>query len=399
MKRHYSGTPRETIPLYIMDFFIDLYVRWFYRKREKAPVSPDPQVLIASLGHMGDALTVSYLFPIIRQKYPNAVIDVIAPNWCKTVNEFNPYVRHVLVIDHYLSNRSKISWWQKLKQHYRTFKEVLPILRREHYDFYLDVRTSYGVSHFVLPFSHVKKAVGFNRRGMGGFLDVELEIPQKDGNYHHFDTYAALLKEIGIEAKLEDVIPYFPIDPNISWDEVQAKLPWPIAKPYVLLFPESGEAHKQMSVAFWVNVAVDLLQKSDCSLLLCGQTDLSSKIMAGVHRTTDSQFMRRVIDASGKLSVQELALMATQATAALTLDSFPVHLCCIFCNTITIYKATGFPFFPISNYPVLLFHSHPASQGIKYVRRNVEILYRPKIETPEVSRLIVERITKEANII
>lgn len=399
MKRHYSGTPRETIPLRILDFFVDLYVRWFYRPPYKGPIAAAPKVLIASLGHMGDALTVSYLFPIIRQKYPNAIIDIISPSWCRAVNEHNPYIRHILVIDHFLSNRSKINLWQKLKQHYRTFRATLPILRQEQYDFYLDVRTSYGVSHFVLPFTRVKKAVGFNRRGMGGFLDVELEIPRKDGNYHHFEAYAALLKEIGIETALEDVVPYFPIEVKVSWAAIRSKLPLPLAKPYILLFPETGEAHRQMSESFWVGVLKEVLQTSEYSVVLCGQTALSAMIEAGVHRATDSQFTTRVIDASKVLSIQELAFLASKAEYALTLDSFPEHLCCIFCKTITIYKASGLPFFPIANYPVLLFHTHLLSRDVEYVRRNVTVMYRDTIESPEVSQLIVEKITSEDKVL
>lgn len=391
MKRNYSGTPRETVPLKILDSFVDIYAKWFYKKRHRGSISHTPKVLIASLGHMGDALTVSYLFPLIYQKYPNAIIDIITPTWCNAVNEFNPYIRHIFYIDHYLSNRSKTSNWQKLKQHYRTFRQVLPILQKEEYDYYLDVRTSYAVSHFILPFINVKKAVGFNRRGLGGLLDVELDIP-KGGQFHHFDTYSALLKEMGIETKLEDIAPYFHINPTVSWENVQQKLTSKLSKPYILLFPETGEAPRQMSPRFWADIVSEVLKSSDYSFVLCGQTDLSAQITKNIHDVTHSQFLNRVIDASKRLSVQELAFIATEAEYALTLDSFPEHLCCIFCKTITIYKASGLPFYPIANFPVLLLHGHSLSLGIEYVRKNVEILYRENMETQEVKNLIAEKL-------
>ena len=81
-----------------------------------------------------------------------------------------------------------------------------------------------------------------------------------------------------------------------------------------------------------------------------------------------------------------------EAEYALTLDSFPEHLCCIFCKTITIYKASGLPFYPIANFPVLLLHGHSLSLGIEYVRKNVEILYRENMETQEVKNLIAEKL-------
>ncbi len=283
MKRHYSGTPRETVPLKLLDTFVDIYAKWFYKKRRRDIISDKPKIIIASLGHMGDALTVSYLFPLIYQKYPHAVIDIISPTWCKAVNEYNPYIRHTFYIDHYLGNRSKINQWQKIKQHYRTFRQALPELQKEEYDYYLDVRTSYGVSHFILPFIHVKKAVGFNRRGLGGLLDVELDIP-KEGLFHHFDTYSALLKEIGIKAKLEEVVPYFQINPTVSWELVQQKLPSKLSKPYVLLFPETGEPHRQMSPQFWADIVSEVLKKPIIHLfsvdkLICSPKSLQKLVM------------------------------------------------------------------------------------------------------------------------
>ncbi|MFN8345645.1 MAG: glycosyltransferase family 9 protein [Spirosomataceae bacterium] len=391
MKRKYSGTPRETIPLKVIDWLVDIYAKWIYKKRRKNLISHTPKVLIASLGHMGDALTVSYLFPIIFKKYPNAVIDLISPTWCKAVNDSNPYIRHVFCIDHFLSNRSKINRWQKLKQNYRTFRDALPDLQKDEYDYYLDVRTSYAVSHFILPFIHVKKAIGFNRRGLGGLLDVELDIPKQD-TFHHFDTYSALLKEMGIEAKLEEVVPYFTINPSISQEQIEQKLSSKLPSPYILLFPETGEEHRQMSSKFWATLVGSVLNNSNYTFILCGQTDLSARIIKNIQEITDFQFSERVLDASKRLSVQELAFLATGAAYALTLDSFPEHLCCIFCKTVTIYKASGLPFYPIANFPVLLLHSHTLSLGVEYVRKNVEILYCESMETEEVKNLIAERI-------
>lgn len=391
MKRNYSGTPRETVPLRLIDFFVDIYAKWIYKKRQRGQASDHPKVLIASLGHLGDALTVSYLFPIILQKYPYAVIDLISPTWCKAVHTYNPYIRHVFYIDHFLSNRSNSTLWQKIKQHYRTFRLALIGLRKEKYDYYLDVRTSYSVAHFILPFIHVNKAVGFNRRGLGGFLDIELDIPAH-GQFHHFETYAALLKEIGIEVSLAGVVPYFHIDPSVSWTTIQSKLPLRVNKPYILLFPETGEEHRQMSPDFWATLVRDVLKKSDYSVVLCGQTDLSGEIVIKINNSTKDKFSTKLIDVSKRLSIQELAFMANEAQYALTLDSFPEHLCCIFCKTITIYKASGLPFFPIANFEVLLFHSHLPSVDVPFARNNIEIHYYENTETNIVKNLIEQRL-------
>jgi len=47
----------------------------------------------------------------------------------------------------------------------------------------------------------------------------------------------------------------------------------------------------------------------------------------------------------------------------------------------------------------LLFHTHFLSKNAAYVRQNVTVHYREKIETPEVSQLIVAKITAENKVL
>ncbi|MFN3489611.1 MAG: lipopolysaccharide heptosyltransferase family protein, partial [Emticicia sp.] len=74
-------------------------------------------------------------------------------------------------------------------------------------------------------------------------------------------------------------------------------------------------------------------------------------------------------------------------------DSFPEHFCCIFCKTITFFKGTGYPFFPLANFPVYLIHSHQPSVGLPFERENVEILYQENVETDAVKTLVLKKIS------
>ena len=255
--RKYCGTPRETIPFIIMDFFVDIYANLFYKKRKLAPINHDaPRILIASLGHLGDALTVTYMFPLIKKTYPHATIDLLTTQWCEPVNQHNPYLDKIIFINHFQTNRRKISRWEKIKDFYRTFHQTLPILQEESYDYYLDIRYSDAVAHFVLPFITVKKAYGFARRGLGGLLDKEFEVPTNE--FHHFDMYFMLLREIGVKGTFADIAPYFPIPASITLEQIQQKIALPTT-PYLMLFPESGGEQKQLSIEFWANILNQIL--------------------------------------------------------------------------------------------------------------------------------------------
>ena len=384
--RKYCGTPRETIPFKIMDCVVDIYAKLFYKNRKSEPINHDsPRILLASLGHLGDALTVTYMFPLIKKTYPNATIDLLSAQWCEPVNLHNPYINKTIYINHFQTNRRKISRWAKIKDFYRTFRQALPVLQQNNYDYYLDIRYSDAVAHFVLPFIKVKKAFGFARRGLGGLLDKEFDVPMHE--FHHFEMYFMLLQEMGVKGNFADIIPYFPIPSEVNFSEIKQKIALPDT-PFFMLFPESGGEHKQLSVEFWVKMIEQLLQENNLSVLLCGQTKLSKQILDAVAEN----YHHKIIDTSTKINVNEIAFLSKKAAFALTLDSFPEHLCCIFCQTITVFKGTGYPFFPLANLPVYLIHNHKPSVGLPFERSNMEFIYQENIGSVEVQKLILSKI-------
>ncbi|AFK04055.1 glycosyl transferase family 9 [Emticicia oligotrophica DSM 17448] len=386
--RKYCGTPKETIPFRIMDFFVDIYANLFYKKRKLAPINHNsPRILIASLGHLGDALTVTYMFPLIKKTYPNASIDLLTAQWCEPVNLHNPHINQTIYINHFQTNRRKISSWEKIKDFYRTFRQALPLLCQNDYDYYIDIRYSDAVAHFVLPFISVKKAYGFSRRALGGLLDIEFDVPTHE--FHHFDMYFMLLREIDVKGSFADIEPYFPIPPNVSFEKIQEKIGL-ANKPFLMLFPESGGEHKQLSVEFWAKIIDETLKAHQLNVLLCGQTQMSKQILDLV----DGAHKQNIIDTSAKINIQEIAVLSKNAKFALTLDSFPEHLCCIFSQTITIFKGTGYPFFPLANFPVYLIHNHKPSVGMTFERDNVEVVYQENVETDAVKALVLNKISK-----
>lgn len=383
MQRNYCGTPRETIPLKIMDFFVNIYTKLFYTKSREVSLK-NPRILIASLGHLGDTLTTSYLFPIIKKKYPDAIIDVIIPTRCKLVFVENQYIENTFVINHFVNNRSNISRWEKIKDTIQTAKTAIQHLKKYKYDYYLDVRYSDAVAHFILPFIDVKQAFGFSRRGFGDLLTKEFDVPNRE--FHHFEMYLLLLKEIGIEASFKDIEPYFNISSAIRFDTVSKKIGLKETD-FFMVFPEAGVGindKRQIPKEVYADILNRILSDTNLDVLLCGQTDLSQQIRDLV--STDLQ--NRVIDTSSKININEIARLTQKAKFAITLDSFPEHLSCIFCKTISIYNQTAKAFLPIANHPTCVVFINDNEYIFDFERDNVEITYMPAINKSELVEMI-----------
>ena len=68
-------------------------------------------------GHLGDALILTYTFPLIRARFPDAQIDVMAGSWCDPIWQDNPYIRRVIHLNHPNTSRrplSKLGKWREL---------------------------------------------------------------------------------------------------------------------------------------------------------------------------------------------------------------------------------------------------------------------------------------------
>ncbi|WP_420151767.1 glycosyltransferase family 9 protein [Spirosoma sp.] len=362
--RKYCAPRRISYPLQFVDVAADAYANRFYKRRTRPQTdTSQPRFLLMTSGHLGDALTLSYLFPLIRRQYPTCQIDVVAGSWCDPILVRNPYIRRLIHFNHAGTNRSKKSRLAKWREHFQMMQTAIDQLKTETYTASVDVRFSDSPMLFLLPFIQVDKTVGFGTRGLGGLLDNELFLP--DEEFHHLDLLLNELRAIGVKASLRDVQPYFPVA-DTARQTLRQKLPIidDKAAPLILICPESGEPKRFLPNTFWRKMATELLTKTNCRLVGCGQLPQTTQLLADI--VSDNPVAAdRVFSTVGKLTLDELAALSEQASVAVTVESMPAHLCSIFCPTLSFYSnGMGFQFFPLSSYPVMIFHNHSYSKDM-----------------------------------
>lgn len=386
--RKYCAPRRVGYPLQFLDLAVDAYARLVYHRRRRAtPAAYRPAVLVMTSGHLGDALILSYVFPLIHQRYPGAQIDVIVGSWCDPIWTNNPYVRRVIHLDHPVTSRRAVSPVRKWHLFGQMTRTVVSRLRREEYDYSVDVRFSSAPMHYLLPFLRVKRCIGFGCRGWGGLLDDEFFLP--DDEFHNFSVISKLFEKMDVAADVRTVVPYFPTgrtDPEQVW--IKLGLPAPTG-PVVLLFPETGSPERQMPATFWYRVVTRLLrQQPETTLVFGGQMPATDHLYETV-RQQHPTASHRLLSAVGRLNLQELALLARQATFALTLDSLPAHLCVIFCPTVSFFNGgMGLQFFPIGNKPTFVFHNHPASRNLTIDRPGFVSAYVDRFDEAVIEQAV-----------
>ncbi|MBD2699375.1 glycosyltransferase family 9 protein [Spirosoma sp. BT702] len=383
--RKYCAPRSVAYPLQLLDVAVDQYARWGYNHRKYGDINNEaPEILLMTSGHLGDALILSYAFPLIRQQFPQAKIDVLAGSWCDPIWKNNPYIRRVVHLNHFSTNRRPLTRFQKWREFFRTKRSAIQTLRDTEYDYSVDVRFSDSPMHFVLPYLKVKQKIGFGTRGFGGLLDHEFFMP--DGEVHNFSLILDVLKPMGINADLRSIQPYF-VHPDLSPADLWRKLerPVPNAKP-ILIFPESGNPVRMLSVEFWSELARQLLAEGNNTLVFGGQTAFTTQVYERI-LSENPGAADRLTPAVGKLTLQEIASLSEESQAAFTLDSLPMHLCCLGCPTCSFQKnGMGIQFFPIASQPTLVLHNHALSQELVLDRPGFVSEYVTDFEKPQIDR-------------
>ena len=372
--RKYCAPRSVAYPLQLLDVVVDSYARGSYSQRNYGlPNNDAPVILLMTSGHLGDALILSYAFPIIRQRYPNVQVDVLAGSWCDPIWKDNPYVRRVVHLNHVSTNRRAISKWAKWNEFFQTTKSAVSILRDTVYDYSVDIRFANSPMHFVLPKLQIKQKIGFGTRGFGGLLDYEFFLP--DEEVHNFDLILKLLEPMGIRADLRTVEPRFfhsQESPGALWGKLNQVVR---AQKPILICPESGDEVRMLSIEYWSQLATRLLTESPYPLVFSGQKAFTTELYEQV-RTENPTDTDRLISAVGKLTLQDIASLSEQARAAFTLDSLPMHLCCLGCPTLSFQKnGMGIQFFPINSQPTLVLHNHALSRNLTLDRPGFESEY------------------------
>lgn len=372
--RKYCAPRSVAYPLQLLDVVVDRYAQGAYRRRTYGAINETaPAILLMSSGHLGDALILSYTFPLIRERYPNARIDVLAGSWCDPIWKDNPYINRVVHLDHVSTNRRSVSRWQKWRTFGKSTRQAIQTLRDTVYDYSIDIRFSAAPMHFVLPYLKVKRKIGYGTRGFGGLLDDEFFMPE--GETHNFELMLQLLRPLGIDTDLRAVKPYF-IHPAQTPEQLWTRLDQavPTHKP-ILICPESGAPVRMLSLDFWADLCGKLLRDNPNPLVFVGQTPFTAQLTEQVKRSFPAD-KDRLIPAVGKLRLGDIASLSEQALAAFTLDSLPTHLCCLGCPTVSFQKnGQGIQFFPIGSQPTLVLHNHKLSESLTLDRPGLQGAY------------------------
>ncbi len=373
--------------------------------RARVPAEPaeSPRtILLVQLDHLGDAILSTVMLPVLRNRYPEASIEVLAGASSAELFEAMPEIDRV-----YVSRVNRFArggrfgwilatlWWG-----WR--------LRRRKVDLAIDVRGEFPHA-VILWLSGARRRLGWDCGG-GGFLLTG--SPRFVPDRPEVESRLALLAELEIRPADADgaVRPAF-CPPDEARRVVARRLAesWRHGSsdgPRIVLHVGAGIPAKQWPVERWRELVGRVIVQLGAQVVLVGGPDdrKTARAILGARPWPG------VANWTGRLRLVELAALVEQADLVVGADSGPAHLAAaVGTPVVVLFSGTNSPrqWQPYGRYVSVLRHTvacspchrrrcplrgHPCMTGLapRQVVQAVEELYRTAVGRPTQGSAVPE---------
>jgi len=255
------------------------------------------------------------IFPLLKVRFPEAVLDVLCGSWSLPVLENNPLVHNRIVLNHPAYNRGKISFARKLLDFFRGVGQTLKIMRRERYDLCLNLRDAGGDLILLARLGGCRHIIGHATGGCGPLLDAV--VPWTEG-CHEVEHYLELLRPLGVEASLAEL--HYEVFPSLADEAHVARIIKEYRLgPFVVLHPGCGDKRKLRSSNFWAEVIAGI--DPALGVVVTG-TDEEMPLFECIAGSSN----RKIHALFGVLSIVQLFVLMRSSSAVYALDSLAAHL-------------------------------------------------------------------------
>lgn len=276
----------------ILGKYFILLAEFFTAKKTK-PFAQNTCLLIRP-GGIGDAVYLLPTISLLKQQYPDVIIDVLAEQRNAAIFSMSPHVRTIF--------------------HYDKPRELLACLKMR-YDMVIDSEQWHRLSAVVAAFIKSDLRIGFGTNERAQVFDHSVSYSQDD---HESLSFRRLLEPlIGAETQLLFDRPFLHIPPNLLTNirkkhEIREQ-------PFIAIAPGASISERRWGGERYAEVARELSSKGYLIVVIgmASDTDDAARIVQCVPNT---------IDLTGKSSLKEAAALLSAAKLFIGADSGLLHI-------------------------------------------------------------------------
>ena len=282
--------------------------------------SPPFKVLLIKPSSLGDILHALPTVEIIKEKYPDAVIDwMVAPQFAPLLG-LHPGIRGKIIF-----RRKELG---RLFSFFPSFLKLVRELRAEKYDMVIDMQGLLRSSFFA-RLARAKEYWGFadTREKTASFLyNRKVKVPEN--KVHAAEKNLSLVCEaMRLPFRIPSWMPPLNESAAASLEKILAAEGIQKGKTFVGIVPGARWKSKEWPQEFFANVISRISSEMpSVEFILIGSVD-DSETASGIRRLSASNAV--VHDMTGKTNMSELVELVRKCRAVLSNDSGPMHIAAI----------------------------------------------------------------------
>jgi ADP-heptose:LPS heptosyltransferase len=276
--------------------------------------------LIIRFSSIGDIVLTTPVVRCLKMQVKNAEVHYLTKDKYAEILSANPYIDKI----HTLNDN---------------FQMLLKKLKSENFDYIIDLHKN--LRTLRVKFSLHRHSFSFNKINVQKWLIVNLKI-NKLPNKHIVDRYFETLKTFSVIDDHEGLDFFIPQSDEVNTQDLLSD----IIGPYLLIVTGGGHFTKQIPA----DKIVDIINKLNFPAVLIGGPEDSSKTLEIEKMSTN-----KIINLTGKLSVNQSASLIRQSEYILTPDTGMMHIASAFKKKIfsvwgnTIPEFGMYPYLPGKN--------------------------------------------------
>ncbi len=259
-------------------------------------------ILLIRLSSLGDVVLATPLARVLRQQFPQALIDVVVAREFAEVWKNNPHINQVLCID-------------KARSAFATISASNVVGIRESYDVAIDLQDN--IRSWVLRHRYAKRSLIIDKHRREK-LDLVRHKRHPAHITHVVDRYFNAAADLGIENDHQGLELWLDADKR-SGTYLAAESAMP-GQFNVVFAPGARHATKRWPEEYWKELADELIRNYHSSIVLVGSAadnEICNRIAA---------FNPRHIENRCGLSLEETARIMDSAMVVVSHDSGAMHI-------------------------------------------------------------------------
>lgn len=273
-------------------------------------------ILFVKLDHIGDMILATPIFQAVKEKYPKCRLGVLCSSKGKLVLLKNPYVDDIYVYNPDMFDRGKENNRFTKLVDFNTLLEV----RRQQFDVCISLREDHE-NVIIQKMAGAKFNIAFSSDSRYSEL-LDYSIPNP-GTIHVADKNFTLLELIDVVRPFRMKTELFPDDTDLEWAEnfLQDNDVTCFDK-VVIVCPGGGWFLNWWPWENYAKLCEDLcMYNSTYKVVLVGGC-AEKDVIANIKRHCGE----KIIDASGKTTLQQLSALCLNARLVVCNDGGPMHV-------------------------------------------------------------------------